>query len=56
MYHELSHDILNVGDLPFSQENKGKLMCPYMLSNDKISMDEFIEMAHELFEAESMKY
>ena len=53
MYHELSHDILNVDDLPEKEENYGKLMCPYILSYDKISMDEFIEMSHDLFEEES---
>ena len=53
MYHELSHDILNVDDLPDKEENYGKLMCPSMLMVDKISMDEFIEMAHALFEEES---
>ena len=53
MYHELSHDILNVGDLPAKEENYGKLMCPSMLMVDKISMDDFIEMAHALFEEES---
>ena len=53
MYHELSHDILNVDDLPAKEENSGKLMCPSMLTIDKISMDDFIEMAHELFEEES---
>lgn len=53
MYHELSHDILNVDDLPAKEENYGKLMCPSMLTMDKISMDDFIEMAHELFEEES---
>ena len=53
MYHELSHDILNVDDLPAKEENYGKLMCPSMLMVDKISMDDFIEMAHGLFEEES---
>lgn len=50
MYHELSHDILNLDDLPYESENAGKLMCPVLYTIDKISMDDFIEMSHDLFE------
>lgn len=53
MYHELAHDILNVDDLPNKPENYGKLMCPFISNFDKITMDNFIEMSHELFEKES---
>lgn len=50
MYHELSHDILNLDDLSDDTDNYGKLMCPFIITMDKISMDEFIEMSHALFE------
>ena len=50
MYHELAHDILNIDDLPDKEENYGKLMCPVFSNLDKITMDDFIEMSHELFE------
>lgn len=52
MYHELSHDILNVSDLPDKPENHGKLMCPVLDRFEKVKMDDFIEMSHELFEQE----
>lgn len=50
MYHELAHDILNIDDLPDTEENYGKLMCPVFSNLDKITMDDFIEMSHKLFE------
>ena len=50
MYHELAHDILNIDDLPDKEENYGKLMCPVFSNLDKITMDDFIEMSHKLFE------
>ena len=50
MYHELAHDILNIDDLPDKEENYGKLMCPVFSNLDKITMDDFIEMSHELLE------
>jgi hypothetical protein len=50
MYHELAHDILNIDDLPDKEENYGKLMCLIFSNLDKITMDDFIEMSHELFE------
>ncbi len=55
MYHELSHDILNVKDLDAIPENKGKLMYPEISSYDKKNMDEFIESSHALFEEHSKK-
>lgn len=53
MYHELSHDVLNVDDLPDVPQNYGRLMCPVLSSINKISMDEFIEMTHLFFEEQS---
>lgn len=50
MYHELSHDILNVDDLEDSEKNAGKLMYPAISTYEKITMDDFIEHSHELFE------
>lgn len=49
MYHELSHDILNVDDLPDTPENYDKLMGPVMSRFDNLTMDQFIDMSHELF-------
>ena len=31
-------------------ENYGKLMCPVFSNFDKITMDDFINMSHDLFE------
>jgi hypothetical protein len=50
MYHELSHDILNVDDLEDIEINVGKLMYPAISTYEKITMDDFIEHSHELFE------
>ena len=50
MYHELAHDILNIDDLSEDPENYGKLMCPVFSNFDKITMDDFINMSHDLFE------
>ena len=50
MYHELSHDILNLDDLDADNVNKGRLMFPNIESYDKITMDEFIESYQLLFE------
>ena len=51
MYHELSHDLLNIEDFPATPANEGKLMYPYSSSFDVQNMDEFIEAFHELFES-----
>lgn len=51
MYHELSHDLLNIEDLPATPANEGKLMYPYSSSFDVQNMDEFIDAFHELFES-----
>jgi hypothetical protein len=53
MYHELSHDILNLDDLEALPENKGKLMYPELSSYDNKKMDEFIESSQALFEEQS---
>ena len=50
MYHELSHDILNVDDLEDTEINVGKLMYPAISTYEKITMDDFIEHSHALFE------
>ncbi len=55
IYHELSHDILNLKDLEASPENKGKLMYPELSSYGNKNMDEFIESSHALFEEHSKK-
>lgn len=53
MYHELSHDILNVDDLEATSNNEGKLMYPEISSFENKNMDDFIESAHALFEQHS---
>ena len=50
MYHELSHDVLNMDDLEDSVENEGKLMYPILTSYELKTMDDFIESSHTLFE------
>ena len=50
MYHELSHDVLNLDDLEELPLNVGSLMYPAIESYSAISMDDFIESSHLLFE------
>lgn len=56
MYHELSHDVLNVDDLPDTEGNRGKLMYPFvskyftMDTGNVMSMDYFIEHFHSFIE------
>ncbi|WP_296686202.1 DUF4339 domain-containing protein [Flavobacterium sp.] len=56
MYHELSHDILNVDDLDRKTSNEGRLMYPEISSYERKNMDDFIESYHTLFEEESSKW
>lgn len=51
MYHELSHDVLNIDDLDAVPENVGKLMYPQMGVMDVADMDEFIEAFNILFDS-----
>ncbi len=55
MYHELSHDVLNVDDLSNLTVNEGKLMFPEIASYEAKTMDDFIESSHELFEEVASK-
>ncbi|MCQ2171192.1 MAG: DUF4339 domain-containing protein [Bacteroidales bacterium] len=50
MYHELTHDILNIDDLADIPSNFGKLMYPVLISYEGKTMDEFIESFHEFIE------
>jgi hypothetical protein len=56
MYHELSHDILNVKDLEKNISNEGKLMYPEISSYEKKNMDDFIESYQTLFQEQSSKW
>ena len=53
MYHELAHDVLNLDDLEPKSWNEGKLMYPAISSYENKNMDDFIEIAHALFEEQS---
>lgn len=50
MYHELAHDVLNLDDLSDKPSNIGKLMYPEISTYQNITMDDFIESYHTLFE------
>jgi hypothetical protein len=50
LYHELSHDVLNLEDLEKKPINEGNLMYPEISSYEKKNMDDFIESYHKLFE------
>lgn len=50
MYHELAHDVLNLDDLDDVAMNKGRLMYPAIESYSSITMDDFIDSSHALFE------
>lgn len=56
MYHELSHDVLNINDLEEKPANEGKLMYPRLSNLKAKNMDEFIESFHSLFEEQSTKH
>lgn len=43
VYHELSHDILNLDDLSDSDNNYGKIMYPYISKYDGLKMNDFIK-------------
>ena len=47
MYHELSHDVLDLDDLSPETSNIGKLMYPMASRFTPISMDTFIEAFHQ---------
>jgi hypothetical protein len=53
MYHELSHDVLNLEDLP---KNEGKLMFPSIATYESKTMDDFIESSHVFFEEIMREY
>ena len=55
MYHELSHDVLNVDDLAELPLNEGRLMYPALTKYEGKKMDDFIESSHVLFEEVSAK-
>ena len=55
MYHELAHDVLNSDDLEDTPQNMNKLMYPVLTSYESITMDDFIENSHALFEEVAAK-
>jgi hypothetical protein len=56
MYHELTHDVLNLDDLDNKAMNEGKLMYPEISSYEKKNMDDFIDSYHTLFEEQAKKW
>ena len=55
IYHELSHDVLNVEDMEDLPMNEGKLMFPAIATYESKTMDDFIESSHTLFEEVAAK-
>lgn len=51
VYHELSHDILNLDDLSESDNNYGKIMYPYISKYDNLKMNDFITNMKILFDS-----
>ena len=51
VYHELSHDILNLDDLNDSDENYGDIMYPYISKYDDLKMNDFIKNMKLLFDS-----
>lgn len=49
IYHELSHDILNLDDLNENESNFGKIMYPNMSIYNTLDMNDFIENMKKLF-------
>lgn len=50
IYHELSHDVLNIDDLEDLPINEGKFMYPSIANYESKTMDDFIESSHALFQ------
>ena len=51
VYHELSHDILNLEDLEDVKDNYGKIMYPYISRYDSYNMNDFIINIKTLFDS-----
>ncbi len=51
IYHELSHDILNLDDLSDLDKNYGKIMYPFISRYDSFTMEDFIVNMKNLFES-----
>ena len=49
IYHELSHDVLNLDDLKENKSNIGKIMYPTLSSYDNLTMNDFIINMKNLF-------
>lgn len=49
IYHELSHDVLNLDDLNDNKDNYGKIMYPNISVYSDLDMNDFIENMDELF-------
>lgn len=56
MYHELAHDVLNLDDLDQYSGNEEHLMFPNISSFETLTMDDFIERSHALFEEYGSTY
>jgi len=51
IYHELSHDILNLDDLSDNETNYGKIMYPSISKYDNLNMNDFIKNMKDLFKS-----
>ena len=51
IYHELSHDILNLDDLSDNDNNFGKIMYPSISNYQNTTMDDFISNMKLLFDS-----
>lgn len=51
IYHELSHDILNLDDLSDDEGNYGKIMYPSISKYSDLGMNDFIVNMKSLFES-----
>ncbi len=53
MYHELGHDVLNRGHNSRSDNPENSIMKPMMSIFDKVTMDDFIESSHLMFDGKN---
>ncbi len=51
VYHELSHDILNLDDLSENEANYGKIMYPSISKYDNLKMNDFVKNMKDLFKS-----
>ena len=56
IFHEFSHDILNLDDLEFNEPNEKNIMYPSISAYKDLTMDDFINNFNSLLENYILKH